>query len=411
MMATWRLRAPFYSIHKRFTAKIAFCTLLFLLLLLAFLVLRIPQNNLALNSILSPSLESSRYEYGIHEENNLPENDDHVANGHNNGLINPNEKIPNIAHFTYILRDPAADFNFQFSHYLSVYAAWYFDRPHSIYLSTNANNESITRAMDGRSGKWNKGIFNMPGMKINRVIVPKRAKNGVRIQDMEHKSDFVRVKAMHELGGVYRDFDVHTLRPLKPLLQSGFSAVVGRANTGIVNSGIFLSAAGGNFISMWMQDMHKDFDGSWARHSDGTITRLCGRLVRHPAEVLIMERDAFAPGGWYPEAYTELFENHGNMRSNLDTIKQGDALPLHEEKFAERWNHPDRFADWEKDYSSTYLLHAFSPVRSGFKVEGFDHITPRYVLERKSNYARATYPVAKIMYDQGLIEINDSHQG
>ncbi|CEJ93550.1 hypothetical protein VHEMI09130 [[Torrubiella] hemipterigena] len=326
-------------------------------------------------------------------------------------VLSQREEIPNIAHFTYILKDPSADFNFQFKHYLSIYSAWHFDRPHTIYLTTNANNESVARAVDGRAGKWNNRIFNIPGLRINHVKIPTKAKNGVGITGMEHKSDFARVQAMNRLGGVYRDFDVHTLRSLSPLLQSGFKAVVGRAQDDIINSGIFLSTAGGTFISTWEHDMHEAFDGSWSRHSDAVITRLSNRLVREPLEVLIMDRVAFAPGGWFAEAYITLFGTHNTTESNLARFKPGDTLPSFEEKLADRWQHPEKFPDWAIDYSSTYLLHAFAPDRSGFKIEGFDTITPRYVLERQSNFARAVYPIAKIMYDRGLIDINDSHEG
>lgn len=353
---------------------------------------------------------SSEYEYTIDGTGKVFET--HYDQVHNqDGILNQREGIPNIAHFTYILEDPNADFNFQFKHYLSIYSAWHFDRPNTIYLTTNANNESVARAADGRAGKWNSLVLSMPGLRINHVQVPIKAKNGVEITAIEHKSDFARVRAMNKFGGVYRDFDVHTLRPLRPLLQTGFKAVVGRAHTDIVNSGIFLSTARGALISTWEHDMHEAFDGSWIRHSDDVITRLSNRFVSEPLEVLIMDRVAFAPGGWYGEAFTELFETHNTTESNLAGFKPGDTLPSFDEKFADRWQHPERFPDWAIDYSSTYLLHAFSPDRFGFKIEGYDKITPRYVLERQSNYARAVYPIAKIMYDKGLMDINDSHEG
>ncbi|KAK4233206.1 hypothetical protein C8A03DRAFT_19665, partial [Achaetomium macrosporum] len=63
------------------------------------------------------------------------------------------------------------------------------------------------------------------------------------------------------------------------------------------------------------------------------------------------------------------------------------------------------------DWSHTYLLHAFTPDRWQHKVPGFEHITPRYVLERRSNFARAVYPVAKVLFEQGLINVDDSHTG
>lgn len=399
------------SALSRLNLKIALSTAL--LVSVVFLLFHTITPTDALDSVrhISSYIAKPKYDYGVTLDNGFNGNQENNlgCEGHaQDDTHDEHQKIPNTAHFTYVLEDPAADFKFKFSHYLSVYSAWYYDCPHAIYLSVNANNESIARAINGDSGKWTKLIFNMPGLRINHVEVPKKAGSGVEITGMEHKSDFVRVKAMYELGGVYRDFDVHTLRPLRPLLQSGFHAVLGRAYTGIVNSGIFLSGAKSKFISMWIKDMHTAFDGSWARHSDETITRLCDRLAGQPNEVLIMERAAFAPGGWDGENYNILFGGRNDTKSNLDGIEQGDEMPSHTELLTDRWNHPDRFPEWEKDYSNTYLLHAFSPSRSGFKITNFEHISPRYVLERLSNFARATYPVAKSMYDRGIIEIDDA---
>ncbi|PHH74534.1 hypothetical protein CDD82_4892 [Ophiocordyceps australis] len=45
------------------------------------------------------------------------------------------------------------------------------------------------------------------------------------------------------------------------------------------------------------------------------------------------------------------------------------------------------------------------------RVKGFDFVSPRYVLEKRSNFARALYPVAKKMYDEGVIEMDDLYDG
>ncbi|KAM0281926.1 hypothetical protein ACHAQH_003271 [Verticillium albo-atrum] len=322
------------------------------------------------------------------------------------------ETIPNQVHFVYILSDVTRDFGFQFSHFLSIYAVWFYWRPTTIYLHTNAeaNGTSVVRARDGQAGKWNKLIFNLFDLEINTVDVPTHAGNSLKIQGMEHKSDFVRVKAVHDLGGVYLDWDAHALRDIRPLRESGFKAIAGRELGGMVNSGCFMSEQGGRLIRLWMDGMHLAYTGGWTTHSNRVITDFGQRLVGEPGEMLIMERDAFAPGSW-ANADTDALFGLRDEPSNLFNVTKGDALPSYEESFFERFNHPERFPKWARDWSHTYVLHAFGPERWKHKVDGFEHITPRYVLERRSNFARAVYPVAKHMYEKGLIDLSDSHLG
>ncbi|MBE3047339.1 hypothetical protein IMZ48_33430 [Candidatus Bathyarchaeota archaeon] len=131
------------------------------------------------------------------------------------------------------------------------------------------------------------------------------------------------------------------------------------------------------------------------------------RLVREAVEMLILEREAFAPGGWWAEDEEMLWATHREEPSNLANVTQGDELPVHEEAAFDEWSRKDDMPSWARDWSSTYMLHAFSPRL--LKGTNFDKISPRYVLERRSNFARAVYPVAKEMYDRGLIKIEDSH--
>lgn len=323
------------------------------------------------------------------------------------------EVIPNQVHLVYILPDAQESFNFQFSHFLCIYAAWHYWRPHTIFLHTNVNatGPEVARARGGTAGKWNQHIFSLFNLTINTVPVPTHAGNGEAIAGMEHKSDFVRVKAVHDLGGVYIDWDAHALRDIAPLRESGFKAVGGRQLGGQVISGTFMSEKGGRMVKLWMEQMHQVYTGGWTTHSNDVITKVGQRLVREPREMLIVEWDAFTPGSWMDADTDALYGVHDDTESNLANYTTGMALPAYDEEFSERWDHPERFLEWERDWSSTYLLHAFTPDRWSHNVEGFQNITPRYVLERQSNFARAVYPVAKIMYDRGLIGVDDLHTG
>ncbi|KAF3349336.1 hypothetical protein VdG2_02593 [Verticillium dahliae VDG2] len=202
------------------------------------------------------------------------------------------DAIPNTAHFVYILPDPDADFHFEFSHYLAIYAAAHHWRPDTLYFHTNA-------------------------------------------------------------------------RP----------------------AGTFLAARGSRLTELWIEGMNAAYDGRWETHSNG--------------------RDAFAPGGWGTGDVAELFAPHFGEKSNLEGKRQGDELDEFDEGPGVVGNNPP----WARDWSFTYLLHAFRPGRASKNPWGFEAITPRYVFERQSNFARAVYPVAKDMYDRKIIQLDDSHEG
>jgi hypothetical protein len=326
---------------------------------------------------------------------------------------NETTSIPNIVHLVFILRDgDEGNFPIQFSHFLSLYAIYYRWRPDAIYFHTNTATDGppVMRARDGSMGKWSKVFFEIPGLVINTVPEPTRANNGVAIDTMEHKSDFARVQAVHDFGGIYIDLDVHALRDLQPLRESGYGSVLGKQVDGNINSGTFMSVKGGKMISSWLERMHQVYDGKWVTHSNLAVTHVGQVLSRtDPCEALILGRDAFAPGGWKEEDNKWLYDEHNETRSNLETLSQGDDLPEYTERTSATdldLRQSDESEAWAFDWSCTFLLHAFNlkKPRHGVKHNG---ITPKYVLERRSNFARAVYPVVKDMYEKGIVMMDE----
>ncbi|KAM3530861.1 hypothetical protein NHJ13051_001089 [Beauveria bassiana] len=317
-------------------------------------------------------------------------------------------EIPNILNLVYVLSDPIdGTFPLQFSDFLSVYAAWHHWQPDVIYLHTNveANSTAVRRAQTGEAGKWAKRVFAIPGIVINTVPVPTHARNGLRIKGMEHKSDFVRVQAVHDFGGVYIDMDVHTLKELKPLRESGYSAVVGKQTDGWINSGTFMSEKQGRVIKLWKDRMHATYNGWWTTHSNKALTQVGKELAKEPCSMLTLRPSAFAPMGWRSFDTDRLFSNHFEPRA-ISFDKDG-GLPAYPEDYEKPRN---SLTTWAQDWRCTFLLHAFSPkkVRNGVKNNG---ITPRFVVERRSNFARAVYPMVRSMYAKGLIDKNDLELG
>ena len=70
-----------------------------------------------------------------------------------------------------------------------------------------------------------------------------------------------------------------------------------------------------------------------------------------------------------------------------------------------------RRAEWENDFSATYLLHAFGTSHH------LEFISPKVILSRTSNFGVATYEVVRKMRDDGLIsgeegwEVDDEEDG
>ncbi|KAF4589234.1 glycosyl transferase [Ophiocordyceps camponoti-floridani] len=299
-----------------------------------------------------------------------------------------NKTIPNLVNLVYLVPSETSDLGFEFSHFLCAYAARHHLGPTShLLLHTNADTASVARARTGQSGKWARLLLGLPGLRVRHVSSPNATgpeeRGGKPLRYAEHRSDFVRVAAAREFGGLYIDFDVFVLRDLRPLREAGFGAVVGREVTDQVNSGVFLTRPNGLLISRWEERMPVVYDGGWVTHSNVALTRISESLVSEsPGSVLIMERNAFAPGGWGDQDYDRLWGTHREEETG-----------------------------WEVDYSRTYMLHAFMPYRAGHAVRGFDRLLPRYVLERRSNFARALYPVVSLMLEQRLVGWNDSFDG
>src|SRR4051794_40475154 len=93
---------------------------------------------------------------------------------------------------------------------------------------STADSAPVASARNSTAGKWSRLIFtHFPNLRLRTVPFPTHASNGVKLVNMELRSDFVRVAAVHDLGGVYMDWDVHALRDVRSLRQSGFRGVAG----------------------------------------------------------------------------------------------------------------------------------------------------------------------------------------
>jgi Glycosyltransferase sugar-binding region containing DXD motif len=333
------------------------------------------------------------------------------------------DAIPNRVHYVYIMPSSSTDddITFELKHFISIYSSLLYFKPDVIFIHTDASNATIERAQAGgpNINKWAHKILTLPSVVVQHVIAPSVTTNGIPITRIVHKSDFVRTRAVLDYGGIYLDWDVYALRSVAVLRESGFANVVGRQKLGAVNSGFWMSRKGSALMREWVEKQHEVYTGGWTVHSndllssiseqkdsEGVLTRLVeavGLAPERQKEVLILERNAFAPSSWELVDAKALFEAHpgepveGLSSFSATSAEQGAPIKQRGRKFS-----------WEIDYSDSYALHAFKAVADQ-KIENFDPegITLRYILARNSNFACAVYPAVKYAVDTGLISADD----
>jgi Glycosyltransferase sugar-binding region containing DXD motif len=317
-------------------------------------------------------------------------------------------KIPNIVHYVWILRDPAV-FSLDFKLFISFYSAHLYFQPDAIYIHTDASPDVFEHA--NKSGDvWTQRILALPNIRYHQVSPLIETRKGVPITRLEHKADFLRMEALYEFGGVYMDSDAVPLRDVADLRNSGFANIVGGAvaltmkHTGKINNGVMMSVPRGTMMDIYIQAAHQFFDGSWAKASVLLLTDLANRLSAVPYEVLVLQPTAFAPTSWEFADQKRLFKPYAQTPVTNDSLPR----PLGQPKTCQdifNWleeMEKDKTESWEMDFSSTYILHAFDDDIP--KIRGWDHKRDlRYILSRQSNYARAVYPAIAHAITAGVI--------
>ncbi|KAK9234285.1 hypothetical protein V1525DRAFT_367154 [Lipomyces kononenkoae] len=319
--------------------------------------------------------------------------------------------IPNIVHYVHLMSEPQGEIQLELKHFISIYSASLYFNPDVIYIHTDATDSELERAKSSNEtlNKWSRLIFNLPKVVVNKETAPDYASNGEKIRNLENKSDFVRAKMVYELGGIYLDWDVHALRDFKPLREAGFANVVGLQLDDLVNSGCYMAIKGSEMMRIWLKYEHIVYDGGWLTHAVILLTDLSRRLVQIPYEVLILDRYALAPSGWWRDDAQALFGSHSQSQAPNLAAADPHRPPLTTANAEELWEagRASSREEWEKDYSNSYAIHAFKNIDRGHPLDNFDKITLQYVLSRQSNFARAIYPAIQHAVEAGIISLGD----
>ncbi len=177
-----------------------------------------------------------------------------------------------------------------------------------------------------------------------------------------HHADFLRLEILAREGGIYADMDTLFINPL-PKEYFDLQFVMGeedyRTSDDTGNSintlcnALIMSVPGSSFVETWYQRMFKVFDGTWNRHSCHEAAVIARQ---HPEWITVAPRDRFFTFGPNRSGIQGLFEANGLAE---------DVISLH------LWEH--LWAD---------------PGRNDFSTFNRDKLTPEFVTQSDSNYAR-----------------------
>lgn len=327
--------------------------------------------------------------------------------------------IPPILHFTVFKASPEAELHIPFEAFLSVYSAYLAVSPAAIYIHTDHSPNDVAHAIKHGSSWTRKLLTGFPPgiVRPNRIEAPTHTPAGIPIARLEARSDFVRHQQLAIYGGVYLDWDVLTLKPLAPLLQSGFKAVVGKewdrypGNKVVynVNSGIVLATKDSALVSLMNQEAPRVFDGQWITHAVELLTNVSYSLANVPGEVLIMDQKAFAPSTWEQQSVNALLERHEDVsRPEAFTIGRDDLMSIGPfdvwEETRQEFSHGK--TAWEYDFSEAYFIHKF--FNDVENPRGYNGVSVPYILARDSNYARAAWDIVQKGIRDGFIDETDA---
>ncbi|GAB0136199.1 hypothetical protein EsDP_00004511 [Epichloe bromicola] len=312
--------------------------------------------------------------------------------------------IPNQVHFVKLLQNPGSqeELSFHFTEFLSVYAAWHHWRPRALYLHTNAVEATVAGARDGLAGKWTKLLLQIPNVTVLRVQAPSEAGNGVKITSLEHKTEFVAVEAVREMGGVFMGFDVYALRDVRRFRRGSKTFVTRAWEDDAIAHDFFMSSKGSPALSQWADMLAQTYAAGSLSPSDvvlgGPWTDSLHSGPSPSSSIEIMDSSAFVSDKQNMSTSVELFR----ARDTHHAPRPRSHRPTgrHDHEYHHHY-HGSAGIDW----SRTYLLQVGRPHEAKWTGASLDFVAPRHLLERRSEFARVMYPVTRALQKKGLIRL------
>lgn len=167
----------------------------------------------------------------------------------------PSARVPRIVHFIFGLSPDFGGKPFNIMHYIAVRSVAERFKPDEIrfHYRYEPDNEFYHR------------IRSL--LTLCPVVDPEYYK-GQYIEHFAHRADVIRLRALHETGGIYLDLDTITVANLEPLLNHSFTiGLQGKRPTQGLCNAVIAAAPGDPFVTDWL-GRYDDFSTKeWDRFS------------------------------------------------------------------------------------------------------------------------------------------------
>ena len=218
-----------------------------------------------------------------------------------------NNKIPNIIHFIFGLREQTEEF--LFIYYLSVLSASKVNNPDIIYFYYHYE----------PYGPWWEKLKNIKNIKFEKVDVPTHIGNKP-IKHTAHKADKIRINKLYDIGGVYMDIDTISVRPYKDLLKYD-TVLAYEVPPDTICNAIMLTKPNSRFFKEWFLKYNDEFktDG-WG---EASIFLPAQVHKQYPALAKVLPPDVF----FRPYAFEgkKIFVDDYDIPNNLITLHLWDT--------------------------------------------------------------------------------------
>jgi len=192
--------------------------------------------------------------------------------------------IPNIIHFIFF-----GFTKFEFIHYLAIKSAADVHCPDKIFLYYTKQPQN--------NPLWDQIL---PLVELVHVIPPEEF-NGVKLESYQYKADILRLQKLYELGGIYLDIDIISLKSYSNLLSHncvlGIESGTDNLETAeSITNAVILCEPQHPFINDWLEETGRNLDNKhWAYHAVNLPVEL---LKRKKYNVHLEPKQSFMPFGW-----------------------------------------------------------------------------------------------------------------
>ena len=251
----------------------------------------------------------------------------------NNTKNNIGNKIPNIIHYIFGLKEQTEDFLFPY--FLSIYSNYLINKPDIIYFHYQ---------FEPRGEWWEKA---KPYLSLNYVNCDNLYWGSKRIVKYAHKADKIRLDILYKYGGIYMDIDTITYRSYNHLLR--YDTVLGYQDEGLICNAVILAKSESIFIKRWMEEYETHFKADGWCEASVHLPYKIYESMREEDNTHIVDKECF---------YSPSYDETDKIFAKEDVDINEKLLTLH------LWN----------TYSEDKYLR---------KINGFD-----YVQNSKSLYAK-----------------------